>query len=272
MKLLKKECPPRNRLFILLISLVFIQNCASLKREERSKPLHILTSYERVLKLHSLEKSQKKQLIADGKIKIETESTTQSFDFDLAVKYPSQTRLELSHALGGTLAILVTNPQEYLFYDVGDKVVHKGKDKISVVPSLFPYSLTPAELTHILLNQFPIPRAMKNVKLAYNAQENAYEIIFLADFKKWQILLDPTQFYVLEVQIRELDESPYLSVAYYHFRNIKEGLYFPQYVKIDFPKTNASLLLRYESLNFEKELHPHFFKLDIPEGLEIIRN
>ena len=269
---MKKEYLPLSRSFVLLIGFVFIQNCASLKRETRAQPEKILTSAEHVLKLHALEKAYKKQLIADGKIKIETENSTNSFDFDLAAQFPSSTRLELSHALGGTLAILVTKPQQYLFYEVNEKVVHKGKDKITVLPGLFPYSSTPAELTQVLLNQFPMPRVKKNLELIYNVQENAYQISFLAHSKKWRFLLDPTQFYLLEAHIRELDGSPYLSVAYYHFRKIKEGIYFPQYVKIDSPKTHASMLLRYESLNFEKLLRPHFFKLDIPEGVEIIRN
>ena len=272
MKLLKKEYLQRNKLFLLLISFIFIQNCAHLKRETRSQPEKILTRVADVLKLYSQEKTKKNRLIADGKIKIETRESTHSFDFDVALHAPTSTRLELSHTLGGTLAILITNPQEYLFYDINDKVVHKGKDKISVVPNLFPSSLSPVELTHVLLNQFPLPQTKKNLDLIYDTHENAYQLSFLANSKKWRVLLDPTQFYLLEIHVLDLDESPYLSVAYYHFQKIKEGLYFPQYVKIDSPKTQASLLLRYESLSFEKLVYPHFFKLDVPEGVETIRN
>jgi len=272
LKLLKKEYLPRNKISFLIISFIFIQSCASLKREARPQPEKILTRAEDVLKLHAQEKSKKNKLVADGKIKIETESATHSFDFDLAAQFPISTRLEFSHTLGGTLAILVTNPNEYLFYEINEKLVHKGKDRVSVLPSLFPYPLTTAELTQVLLNQFPIPSVKKSLEFVYNTHENAYEISFLAQSKKWKFLFDPTQFYVLGVSIRELDESLHLSVEYYHFTKVKEGLYFPKVLKIDSTLTHATLLLRYDNLNFEKPLYTDFFKLDIPEHVEIIRN
>ena len=269
---MKKEYLPQNRLLLLIISFIFVQSCASLKREARPQPENILTRTEDVLRLHAQDQSKKNRLVADGKIKIETESATHSFDFDLAAQFPISTRLEFSHTLGGTLAILVTNPQEYLFYEINEKLVHKGRDRISVLPSLFPYPLTTAELAQVLLNQFPMPSVKKNLDFTYNAHENAYEISFLAQSKKWRFLFDPTQFYLLGVSIRKLDESLHLSVEYYHFTKIKEELYFPKVLKIDSPLTHATLLLKYENLNFEKPLHADFFKLDIPEHVEIIRN
>lgn len=277
MKRLKKEYPLlASKILQIWIpafaGMTLLLSCAHIPKETREKPTYILTSPTPVLKKHLEKTKYLKNIIGEGKIRIKSSHKKFVFDFLLAVKKPFSVRLESSHSLGGTLGILVTNPKEFLYYDIEQKTLYKGKDRIHILPNIFPYELTTKEIVGSITHSFPLPEVIKNELFSYDEKENVYKMTFEGNEKKWQVLFDPNNYSILEINIEDLKTSTSTLIQYSNFEKLKSNFYFPKTVKLFSPSTKMNFELTFDKVEFPQKISQDFFHLSVPKSVITVQN
>ena len=251
---------------------ILLPHCAHVPKDYREKPTFILPNPIPLLKYHEGKAKATNSIIGEGKIRIKSSHKKFVFDFLLAAHTPSSLRLESSHSLGGTLGILVTNPKEFLYYDIEQKTLYKGKNRIHILPDVFPYELTTKEIVGCVTHTFPLPQDMKNMVFNYDEKENVYKIVFYSNKKKWQILFDPVHHFILEMNMEDLKTASTTMIQYGNFEKIKSNFYFPKIIKLFSPSTKMNFELTFDKIEFPQKISSHFFHLSTPKGVITIQN
>ncbi|MBI2608685.1 MAG: DUF4292 domain-containing protein [Deltaproteobacteria bacterium] len=269
MKILKNDIPPllENKNVIFLFSFflcLFLSHCSTLKRAPREKPQHILSDSKKVLDQYYYLSKQKQSIKAQGKIRIQDGRRKYAFDFLMAANHPSSLRLEAEHSLGGTLAIIVTNPSQFIYYDLTKNTLYRGTNTLPILPYYFPYHFTKEELVGCLTLQFPLPRKIKDAHLEFNNQDNTYLLTFSNKNKFWKVSLDPHHFFTLDLEIRNSQNKAELEISYYQFKKIGKNKFLPQLIKLHSPLEGTQAEISFSEIETPPHLSPNFFKLSVP--------
>lgn len=257
------------QLSIFCCVLFILPQCTHL-RTPSSISVYRVCSPQQILLEFKEEKGIPAGLKGIAKIRVESPDKKFSVKEVIVAKRPQCLRLETLSPLGHPLFFIVTDGRKLFLFSTSENKFYHGVASKKNISLLFPVNLSLEKTVSIMLGKVLLID-YDSERVECQRKGDFCELrLSTKDGKAKQVLkLSLNGQKVVESETYTQGEGLVLSTTYRHYERVGEAL-FPREITVSMPHDKTKVYVNYKKIELLSEINSAEFKLEPPQGVEVI--
>jgi outer membrane lipoprotein-sorting protein len=253
-------------LFVLMIvSVFYLDGCVPSKPVMQERTI----SPDRLIKRLEANRRKIKNFSGTGTISIKTSELDTKSNFKVEIKKPDSIKVSFYGPFGIDLASALLTPKDFLFYDVINNTVYKGKQKPGVMKEILKVNIQYDDLVDLATGSINLTDKLQSVPNATESEDDLLKLTY-ADSVEGKINSYLIQSDALEIRQFIQNSSNGKNLIDSKFSNFRKYDEIPIPGEINFNDiaNNQKIKIEYRNIEINNEIG--ILKIELPSDAKII--
>lgn len=247
-------------LFSLLLIVSFFFGCSATRIIEDEESL----SAERIVKRIEANRRKVKSFVGVGTISVFTKELNTKSNFRIEIKKPDSLKVSFYGPFGIDLAAALVTPNDFLFFDMINNKVIKGKANKETISEILKVNFPHDELIDAITGSANLSNKISLTPEISKIEESKYQLVYPDSSNNiiTKISIDIASLNLLKLLITDLNGKTNYLAEYDNFRKVEE-VYIPYNINIEDKINNQKLKIEYRKVEVNK--FSEKLKIEVPD-------
>lgn len=247
-------------IFFFLLIVSFLVGCSATKTVEDEESI----SAERIVKRIEANRRKIKSFVGIGTITVITKELNTKSNFRVEIKKPDSLKVSFYGPFGIDLATALVTPKDFIFFDMINNKVIKGKAKQGIIKEILKVNFPHDELIDAVTGSANLTNKISLTPEISKVEDNKYQLVYPDSSQNIisKILIDISSLKLLNLFITDLKGKINYQAEYDSFRKVDE-VYIPHTINIEDKINNQKLKIEYRKIEINK--FSDKLKIEIPD-------